>query len=128
MTFARIVACTAAALTLAGCGGGPPAPTSPSSVPSVTPAAPPPPTFPTLTVSLTGTVVGADGSPIAGATVTAYPWIPGRPQRPPAVSTTTSAAGSYALSYENAEGQSSGGGALASKPGYEDDGRYVVPA
>ena len=51
------------------------------------------------------------------------------PEPPEAnITTTTGAPGRYELTFENAMGQGQGGGAVASKPGYEDDYRYVVPA
>jgi hypothetical protein len=77
-------------------------------------------------MNLSGTVTDPDGRPVADATVKASPFIPGVRQEP--LTMTTGATGRYELTFENAIGQTQGGGAIASKPGYEDDYRYVVPA
>ena len=122
----RVLPCVAAALVLASCDGEP-APTSPSSVTPVAPSAGAPrPSFPTLTMTLTGTVADPEGRPVGDATVKASPFIPGIQLEP--LTTTTGATGRYEFTFENASGQTQGGGAVASKPGYEDDYRYIVPA
>ena len=77
-------------------------------------------------MNLTGTVTDPDGRPVADATVKAFPFIPGVRLEP--LTTTTGAPGRYELTFENAAAQTQGGGAVASKPGYEDDYRYVTPA
>ena len=77
-------------------------------------------------MNLAGTVTEPDGRPVADATVKASPFIPGLRLEP--LTTTTGAAGRYEFTFENGMGQGQGGGAVASKPGYEDDYRYVVPA
>ena len=115
----RLLTCVAAAFALANCNGGS-APASPSSV------TPPTPSYPTLTMNLAGTVVSPDGIPLAGATVKVHPHIPGPLLEP--IFITTDATGRYELTFENAEGQVNGGFAVASKPGYEDDARYLTPA
>ena len=123
----RVLICIAAALVVGRCDDGS-APTSPSTVtPGAVVPLPPPASFPTLTMNLTGTVSDADGRPVADATVRANPFIPGAPRSEP-VTTTTGATGRYELRFENGTAQSQGGGAVASKPGYEDAHHYVVPA
>ena len=103
---------------------GQPAPSSPS---SVTPAHRLPDTF----------VPNADDEPHRNGRRSRWPARrgghgegisvhPGRPVKP--LTTTTGAPGRYELTFENATGQGQGGGAVTSKPGYEDDYRYVVPA
>jgi hypothetical protein len=116
----RLFTCVAAAFALANCNEGS-APASPS---TVTP--PPTPSSPTLTMNLAGTVVSSDGMPLAGATVKVHRHIPGPVLEP--ILLTTDATGRYELTFENAEGQGNGGFAVASKPGYEDDARYLTPA
>ena len=121
----RALMCIAAALALARCDGGP-APTSPSSVsPAPAPAAP---IFssPTLTMTLTGTVTDSEGRPVSDATVKVNPFIPG--VQSAQLTATTGPAGRYEFTFETAAGRQQGGGASASKPGYEDEFQYVVPA
>jgi prevent-host-death family protein len=77
-------------------------------------------------MTLTGTVAEPEGRPVADATVKASPFIPGIQVEP--LTTTAGATGRYEFTFENAAGQGQGGGAVASKPGYEDDDRYVVPS
>ena len=75
---------------------------------------------------LTGTVTDADGRPVSDAMVKAFPFIPSVPLEP--LMMTTGATGRFEFTFENAAGQTMGGGAIASKPGYEDEHHYVVPA
>ena len=77
-------------------------------------------------MNLTGTVADADGRPVADAMVKASPFIPGVRVEP--LIMTTGATGRYEFTFENGAGQTMGGGAIASKAGYEDDYHYVVPA
>jgi len=75
---------------------------------------------------LTGTVTDADGRPVSDAMVKAFPFIPGVRLEP--LIMTTGATGRYEFTFENGVSQTMGGGAIASKSGYEDEYHYVVPA
>jgi len=75
---------------------------------------------------LTGTVTDADGRPVSDAMVKAFPFVPGVPLEP--LIMTTGATGRYEFTFENGASQTMGGGAIASKSGYEDEHHYVVPA
>jgi hypothetical protein len=75
---------------------------------------------------LTGTVTDADGRPVPDAMVKAFPFIPGVRLEP--LIMTTGATGRYEFTFENGASQTMGGGAIASKSGYEDEHHYVVPA
>jgi hypothetical protein len=114
-----------AALVVVACDSRP---IGPSTVPpaAAAPAPLPRPPVATLTINLTGTVVDADGRPVADAAVKMSPFIPGAQSEP--LSTTTGPTGRYEFTFENAAGQQSGGFAVASKPGHEDDYRYIMPA